>query len=173
MQPTSGRWAAANKLVKFHCRRAPAHYLSSCAGAFVLLLLSGCERGPIIGEQKDRTLEIEGDTIDVPSGTDLHDIVVRTSQQSRDFEPSQIQARPGDYLRFTVDDSRTHAIVFEPSAAEARTFLETGGQLRSPPLVTKGTSWVIALKGAPPGQYPFRCVIHNDTGQLTIAASNR
>lgn len=159
--------------MRFSWKGAPAHYRGSCAGAFVWLLLFGCERGPLIGEQKDRTLELAGDTIELPDGTDLHDIVVRTSQQGRDFEPLQMQARPGDYLRFTIDDSRTHAIVFEPVTPELRSFLEAGGQLRSPPLVSKGTSWVIALKNAPPGQYPFRCLIHNDTGQLTIAASHR
>jgi plastocyanin len=158
------------------CNRsfAPAHYLYSCAGVFVLLLLaSACDRGALAGDKKDRTLELANDTIELPAGIDLHDVTVRTGEQHRDFDPSQSQARPGDYLRFTIDDTRTHAIVFEPVTPEQRQFLESTGQLRSPPLITKGASWVIALKNAPVGQYPFRCLVHNDVGQLTVAASTR
>ena len=135
-------------------------------------MLAACERVQL-GEQKDRTLELDGDTIELPAGTDLHDVAVGTNEQNRDFDPAQLQARPGDYLRFTTADSRTHAIVFENAAPELRTFLESNGQLRSPPLVTRGASWVIALKDAPPGQYPFRCLVHNDVGQLTVATSAR
>ena len=153
---------------------APAHYLSSCAGAFIFaLLLTACERGSLKGEEKDRTLELAGDTIELPAGIDLHDVEVRTGDQHRDFDPRTVAASPGDYLRFTMADSRTHAIVFEPQSADARAFLERTGQLRSPPLITKGSSWVIALKDAPPGQYAFRCLVHNDAGQLTIATSTR
>jgi len=136
-------------------------------------VITACERAGPGGEQKDRTLELANDTIDVPAGTDLHDVVVRLGDQHRDFSPAQLQARPGDYLRFTADDSRTHAIAFEPATPELKTFLETTGQLRSPPLITKGASWVITLKNAPAGQYTFRCLVHNDVGQLTVAASTR
>ena len=144
--------------------------LRNCAGAFVLLSLLACENAPMIGDKKDRTLELAGDTIDVPQGSDLHDVTVMTNAQSKDFEPAQVNATTADFLRFTTDDSRTHAIVFEVSDANARTFLESTGQLRSPPLVTKGASWVIVLKGAPAGTYTFRCLMHNDAGQLTVAA---
>lgn len=157
--------------MKFLKSTAPAHYLRGCAGAFVFaLLLGSCDRAPIIGDKKDRTLELATDTIDVPDGTDLHDIVVMTNAQNQDFQPAQLKAAPGDYVRFTTADNRTHAIVFEVTAPEIRTFLETTGQLRSAPLVTKGASWVVALKGAPAGTYAFRCLMHSQTGQLTVAA---
>ncbi len=150
------------------------HYLGRCAGVFVFCLVAAaCERAGSGGEQKDRTLELDKDTIDVPAGTDLHDVAVRLADQNRDFNPAQLQAKPGDYLRFTIDDTRTHAIAFEPATPELKAFLESTGQLRSPPLIAKGASWVIALKNAPMGQYPFRCLIHNDVGQLTVAASTR
>jgi plastocyanin len=132
-------------------------------------LLAACERAPLV-DQKDRTLELAGDTIDLPAGVDLHDVAIRTGQQHRDFEPRQVSAKPGDYLRFTTQDSRTHAVVFDVVAPELRTFLEGTGQLRSPPQVTKGASWLIALKNAPPGNYPFRCLVHNDSGQLVVGA---
>jgi plastocyanin len=157
--------------VKFQSSFAPARYLNSCAGVFVLALwLAACENAPLI-EQKDRTLELAGDTIELPAGVDLHDVTVRTGEQYRDFEPHQVQAKAGDYLRFTSQDRRTHAIVFEVTTPALRTFLESTGQLRGPPLVSSGTSWVIALKNAPPGVYHFRCLVHNDIGQLTVTAA--
>lgn len=159
--------------MRFKCSFAPARYLGSRAGVFVLLLLIACERGSIGGEKKDRTLELAGDTIDLPAGVDLHDVSVGATQQNRDFGPVQLQGKPGDYLRFTTGDSRAHAIAFEPATPEQKAFLESTGQLRSPPLITKGASWVIALKNAPIGQYPFRCLVHHDVGQLTVAASTR
>lgn len=142
-----------------------------CAGVFVFsLLVSACENSTLTREKKDRTLELMGDTIDLPQGVDLHDVKVLNSAQYKDFEPAQVRARPGDYLRFTTADSRTHAIAFDVTTPEGRSFLESKGQLSSPPLVTRGTSWVVALAGAPLGTYSFRCLMHNDTGQLTVAA---
>jgi plastocyanin len=145
--------------------------LSRFVGALFLLLPAACGDAPLIGEKKDRTLELASDTIDLPEGVDLHDVKVQTNAQGKDFDPVQLSAIPGDYLRFTIGDSRTHAIVFEVTAPEIRTFLEQSGQLRSPPLVTNGASWVIALKGAPVGTYAFRCLTHQDTGQLTVATT--
>ena len=150
---------------------APTRIVFSCVGAFVLLIVAAaCDRAPLIGDKKDRTLELAGDTIDVPAGVELHDVQVLTTPESKDFEPAQVEAAPGDYLRFTTRDSRTHAIVFDVAAPQLRTFLESSGQLRSPPLVSNGASWVLALKGAPAGTYAFRCLMHGDTGQLTVAA---
>ncbi|HEY0671409.1 MAG TPA: hypothetical protein VGD27_04030 [Longimicrobiales bacterium] len=157
--------------MKSRNKTAPAHNSIVCAGVFVFcLLVSACENNTLVREKKDRTLELMGDTIDLPPGVELHDVKVFTGAQYQDFEPSQVQARPGDYLRFTTADSRTHAIAFEVTTPEGRSFLESKGQLRSPPLVSKGTSWVVALAGAPLGTYGFRCLMHNDTGQLTVAA---
>jgi plastocyanin len=148
---------------------APARSITSCAGAFVCaLVVLACEKAPLV-EQKDRTLELAGDTIDLPAGVDLHDVGIRTAEQYRDFEPRQVQAKPGDYLRFTTQDRRTHAIVFDVTQPQQRAFLESTRQLRSPPLVTIGASWVIALKDAPAGNYPFRCLVHQDAGQLTVS----
>jgi plastocyanin len=162
---------AANNFGTVQAIQAPMHSLMRFVGVLFFLALSGCGDSGFIGEKKDRTLELANDTIDLPSGVDLHDVKVQTNAQSKDFTPAQVTAIPGDYLRFTIGDSRTHAIVFEVSVPEARAFLEQSGQLRSPPLVTNGASWVIALKGAPVGTYGFRCMIHHDTGQLTVSTT--
>ena len=60
----------------WHSSFAPARFLTSCAGAFVCALLAAaCENAPLV-DQKDRTLELAGDTIELPAGVDLHDIAV-------------------------------------------------------------------------------------------------
>jgi plastocyanin len=167
----SGRSAVASNFVPYVNCKTPAHRMRLCVGVFVCLaILPACENGPLARDKKDRTLELTGDTIDVPAGVDLHDVAIHTDAQSHDFEPKQLQAAPGDYVRFTTADSHTHAIVFEGVSPEIKTFLENSGQLRSPPLVTKGASWVIALKNAPAGVYRFRCLMHNDAGEVTVAA---
>ena len=169
---TSGRWVAVSKSGTVRTIKAPTRSLSRYVGVFLLFALFGCgDSGFIGGAKKDRTLELATDTIDLPNGVDLHDVQVQTNAQNKDFTPTQVAAIPGDYLRFQIADSRTHAIVFEVTGPEQRTFLEQSGQLRSPPLVTNGASWVIALKGAPLGTYGFRCLIHHDAGQLTVAAN--
>ena len=145
--------------------KAPAHTAAVCAGVF-LFLLGACGDQP--GAQKDRTLELEGDTITLPAGVDLHEVRIRTGAQYKDFQPAQVQAKAGDYLRFTTADNLTHAIVFEVSAPAQVKFLEDKHQLRSPPLIRNGATWVVALEGAPAGTYAFRCLVHNDRGQLII-----
>ena len=157
--------------MKSHSSSAPARLLRKCAGVVVFLMgVAACDNAPLIGDKKDRTLELAGDTIDVPEGVDLHDVKLVTNAQHKDFDPKQLQVAPGDYVRFTTGDSRTHAVVFETASPEIRTFLESTGQLRSPPLVNNGASWVIALDKAPVGTYVFKCLMHNDSGQLTVAA---
>src|SRR5688572_16834632 len=114
LQRTFGRWVAANKLGAVPTVKAPMHSLGRSIGVFLLLALFGCgDSGFIGGEKKDRTLELATDTIDLPDGVDLHDVQVQTNAQSKDFTPAQVTAIPGDYLRFSIGDSRTHAIVFE------------------------------------------------------------
>ena len=55
--------------------------------------------------------------------------------------------------------------------APALAFLESSGQLRGPPLLTEDASWIVSLEGAPPGDYPFRCLTHGAAGSLTVSGS--
>ena len=84
--------------------------------------------------------------------------------------PDSIVAHPGDVVRFTAGDGATHALAFDGAslAAEARTFLERTSQMRSPPLITEGATWIISLADAPAGTYRFRCLTHNAAGALTV-----
>jgi plastocyanin len=116
-------------------------------------------------------LELTNDTIQLADGVHLRDVEVRR-QATGDFEPAAVEADVGDVVRFTAHDRGGHALVFEgPLLQEnARQWLGTTGQLRSPPLISDSSAWVISLKDAPPGEYPFRCTTHATTGRLTVRA---
>lgn len=145
------------------------------AGAFVLLALGGllaaaCDRVPGRGDDGPRVLELAHDTIRLPAGTRLVDIEVRR-EASGEFHPAAAQARVGDYVRFTAGDHAGHAIAFLAASTDPAVvaWLDQTAQLRGPPLISSGSSWVITLDGAPPGEYPFHCTTHNVAGRLNVA----
>ena len=152
-------------------RLAPAHPLAGCAGALFCawLSLAGC------GDRRTdepAVLELETDTIRLPPGTRILDVGIEVRAEGSEFEPAAVSARQGDVVRFTAGDHRGHALVFDPARLdpEAAAFLESSGQLRGPPLLSAGTSWIVSLAGAPPGSYPFRCVTHDASGVLRVEA---
>jgi plastocyanin len=134
----------------------------------VLGLIAACEAPPDSGP---RMLELANDTILLEEGVSLVDVKVRRSAEG-DFDPAAVEAHTGDVVRFVADDNGGHAIVFESTAlaGDVREWLERTGQLRSPPLITSGASWVVTLDGAPAGDYPFRCSTHSASGRLSVAA---
>lgn len=136
-----------------------------CAGAFVFLL-AACDKAPSL-RRGDRTLELQGDTIQLASGVDLHDVKVR-AVSGTDFEPQQITAQTGDVVRFTTADSRMHAVVIVAPTPEATQVLDASGQLRSPPLVAEGQAWVVSLKGVPAGTYVIACISHAGRATLLV-----
>jgi plastocyanin len=124
---------------------------------------SGSDDGP-------RVIELAHDTIHIEPGRRLVEVRVERTDRG-DFHPARVEAAPGDYVRFTAGDGGGHAIVFPEDrlTPQAREFLERTGQLRSPPLIHQGASWVITLEDAPAGAYPFRCSTHNAAGEFVVA----
>jgi len=143
-------------------RAAPARSLAERAGALVLALtaVAACESAP--GTQQRATLQVGDTTIDLGGIVTVHDVSV--AQMTRgDFDPPSVTAHPGDVLHFQTVDMRTHALAFDEDLLqpEVRTALAQKQQLRSPPLVTEGTSWIVSLDGVPPGTYRITCLTHN------------
>jgi plastocyanin len=136
-----------------------------------LLATAGCERIAPGGDDGPRVLELAHDTIRLEAGVRLVEVGVRR-QQDGEFDPAAVEARVGDYVRFTAQDRAGHAIAFQGAGLNAATreFLERTGQLRGPPLITNDASWVITLEGAPAGDYPFHCTTHNVAGRLSVVA---
>jgi plastocyanin len=143
------------------------------AGVFTLaavLASSACDRVGQPGDEGPRVLELTHDTIRLESGVRLIDVQVRR-ESSGEFQPPRVEAHVGDVVRFTAGDLAGHAISFVGAELDPAVlgFLEATGQLRSPPLITTDASWVITLEGAPAGEYPFHCSVHNARGHLTVS----
>lgn len=152
-------------------RGAPAHPPGGCAGVvFLALLGAGACAEPARDEPV--VLILESDTVTLPAGVRLTEIEIETAAGG-EFRPAAAVARVGDVVRFVSKDTRSHAIVFDAArlAQPALSFLEGSGQLRGPPLLTEEASWIVSLEGAPPGDYPFRCLTHGAAGSLTVSGS--
>jgi plastocyanin len=154
------------------CRRRAGVLLWACCLLLALAAGTACDRVPGLGggeDQGPRVLELAHDTIRLEQGVRLHEVVLSRARAGI-FEPARLQVRQGDVVRFTAEDGAGHAVVFtgEALAPGARQFLESTGQMRSPPFVAAGSGWVITLEGAPAGEYPFLCTTHDARGSLTV-----
>jgi plastocyanin len=129
-----------------------------------VLTLTGCEA-------VDGGATIQLDTAEVNlAGGQVHEIVIAGAAATDSIAPTSVRARPGDALRFTTADHRTHAMAFEADRLDPaiREYLDATNQLRGPPLVNRGAAWVVVLEGAPPGRYPFLCRAHNARGMVVV-----
>lgn len=116
-----------------------------------------------------------GDTIALDSadlaipGT-AHEVRIAGAGAADSIRPARTEARPGDAIRFVIADRRTHALTFTVDALspDVREFLDGTGQLRGPPLVNEGSTWVVVLEDAPAGRYPFYCRSHDAAGEIVV-----
>jgi plastocyanin len=140
-------------------------------GAFLLvaslMLLPACEAPPLPGAGP--SIDLNGETIRLERGASVVDIELQ-AVNGMVIEPDSVNVSPGDAVRFIAEDAATHAIVFDATNLEAvpQAFLARTNQLRGPPLVNPGSTWVISLESAPPGAYPFTCLTHGGGGVLIV-----
>lgn len=71
--------------------------------------------------------------------------------------PNRVVVQLGGSVVFRTADSRVHTVTFTAAGmtAEVLDFLNRTHQLRSPPLLERGTEYTVTFEGAPPGFYPF------------------
>ena len=71
--------------------------------------------------------------------------------------PGRVVVHSGGVVVFRTVDRRLHTVEFAAGglAPEALAFLERTGQMRSPPLLERGTEYTVSFEGAPAGFYPF------------------
>lgn len=133
----------------------------------VALAFGACE--PV---GRGATIQLDTAEVQLGRGTGLHDVRISGVADTDSVAPVELHVRPGDVVRFTIDDHRTHAIGFDVARLEPliREYLDRTNQLRSPPLVNRGAAWVVALEDAPPGRYPFLCRSHGARGMLVVGA---
>jgi plastocyanin len=110
------------------------------------------------------TFVVEGDTIRLAPGAQMHDVEVRAREGESEFSPDRLGAWPGDVVRFITGDGRGHALAFHAwtLSDSATTFLEKAGQRRGPPLLHAGAVWIVTLENAPIGEYRVTCLVHGD-----------
>ena len=129
---------------------------------WVLALTAGCQGatgngGPANGEE----LEALG----LSSGAELHLVTLGGRGSEEHAVPTRIEADPGDGVEFRTVDHRVHTVSFiaDSLSPAVLSFLESTGQLASPPLVTRGSRFIVRLQNAPSGRYFFLTEGHGGT----------
>ena len=127
-------------------------------GLLLFLILSvglgGCQETG--GEVEDSAAE-DARALGLSSGAQLHRITLGGRGSEEHAVPARIQASPGDAVEFRTVDHRAHTLKFSSDSlsGEVLEFLESTGQLASPPLVFRGSRFILRLQNAPPGLYQF------------------
>lgn len=143
------------------------------AGLFLCfaLALGACEPA----DDAPDSFELGDRTVDLEAGASLHTVVLGMGDGGGVIDPDTVRARPGDAVRFVAGDDRGHSVAFERSAlsSSAARFLERTDQMRGAPLVRQRAGWVVDLREAPPGTYPFECLNTGARGVLIIVSDER
>lgn len=131
----------------------------------VALLAVACDR-----VEPAETLRLDTTEVTLAPGVAVHAVWIGGAGAVDSIRPARVDATVDDVLRFVAADHRTHALMFRPESLStgALEFLERTAQLRGPPLVSEGTSWVVSLEGAPPGRYPFFCRTHDAEAVIMV-----
>jgi len=116
--------------------------------------LGGC-RGP--GEGVPDGSGEDAQALGLPSGAQIHQITLGGRGSEEHAVPTLIQAFPGDGVVFRTVDHRVHTLEFisDSLTPEVHAFLESTGQIASPPLVSRGSRFILRLQNAPLGRYLY------------------
>ena len=121
--------------------------------ALSLLALSACGPGESdLPPDRRPQSELGLDPIDR-----VHEVVLSAGAAGT-AAPGETVVLAGDYLQFVTGDSWVHEVIFESDslASDRLAFMTSLDQLASPPLVSRGSRFVVSFVGAPEGRYPFR-----------------
>lgn len=136
--------------------RRPAPFRG--AGLLLLSVLwgggSACEGPPDLPE--DPELEAAR-ALGLERGARLYRVILGGRGSEEHLLPARTRAAPGDAVEFVTVDHRVHLLSFPPDsvAPEHRAFLEGASLVGIPPLLTRGSRFLLLLEGAPEGRYPF------------------
>ena len=93
----------------------------------------------------------------------------------RDVEhvvPPHVEVEIGEWVQFVTLDHRVHTLAFVPDSLslEAVEYLNRTGQLEGPPLLTRGSRFLVDFRDAPVGRYVFSSESHGDPvfGSVTV-----
>lgn len=96
--------------------------------------------------------------LDLGSDVPIHRVTLGGRGASEHVVPRRLEVISGAVVEFRTVDGRVHVVEFpgdslSPITAE---FLRESRQLESPPLVDRGSRFVVSFRGAPAGRYLFR-----------------
>ncbi len=93
----------------------------------------------------------------------------------RDVEhvvPPHVEIEVGEWVQFVTLDRRVHTLSFVPDSLspEALAYLADTGQLNGPPLLSRGSRFLVDFRDAPVGRYVFSSESHGDPvfGSVTV-----
>ncbi len=114
------------------------------------------------------------------ASTDPHSEIAAVAQVvqlsgGRDVEhvvPTHLEIEPGEWVQFVSLDRRVHTLSFVPDSLspEALVYLADTGQLKAPPLLARGSRFLVDFREAPLGRYVFSSTSHGDPvfGSITV-----
>jgi plastocyanin len=144
-------------------------YVVRRIGALTCLVVVGCGIEP-----KAPPEAVEEATTDPYSEIAAVAQVVQLSG-GRDVEhvvPPHLEIETGEWVQFVTLDRRVHTVSFVPDSLspEAFAYLADTGQLEGPPLLTRGSRFLVDFRDAPAGRYVFSSSSHGDPvfGSVTI-----
>jgi hypothetical protein len=119
-----------------------------------LLLSTACRSEPDPTFQPDSVLQA---ALGLTSRDRVYRVNVSGGEVER-AEPAALSIAAGSYVEFVSADWLVHEILFDTASlsTEQRSFLEETDQLHSPPLIDRGSRYVLSFVNAPPGRYAFR-----------------
>lgn len=124
----------------------------------VAVLQGGCAREDgSEGGTSDPYSEVR-ERLDVDPRREIHEVTIGGRGDEEHVVPTILEIPADAIVVFTTVDGRVHTVSFpeDSLALDAALFLERTAQMRSPPLVDRGSRFVLTFEGAPGGRYRFR-----------------
>jgi plastocyanin len=112
---------------------------------------------------------VGGDTLPLARGAQVVEVTVRAGRDP-EMQPALVQAGPGDVVRIVSSDGGPHALAFDLTSTDSasRAYLEGTGQLRGPPLLSAGATWILRFDEASASGYLIRCLTHEAVLRVSV-----
>ena len=133
-----------------------------------LLALAGC------GVEAETTSGAETDTVrDVLlAGETPQTVQLGGGRDQEHVLPPMLEITTGEWVRFVTLDRRVHTLSFvaDSLSPEGREYLQSTGQMNSPALLERGTSFFVDFREAPEGRYVYSSRSHGEPayGSVTV-----
>ncbi|MGE0160421.1 MAG: hypothetical protein AB7T31_13505 [Gemmatimonadales bacterium] len=126
----------------------------AAAVALLVLLAAACRAEPDLTLQPDSVLQA---TLGLTSQDRVYRVSVTGGEVER-ADPAALSIESGVYVEFFSTDWLVHEILFDTTGLTPaqRGFLERTDQMQSPPLIDRGSRYVLSFLDAPPGRYAYR-----------------